>query len=110
MLSEIRPTKIAASLIAFAALAFFPFILIPVYAQVVGATLSGTVTDQSGAVIPNTQVSIKNIATGLTRAVATDPAGFYAAPNLLPGTYEVTATASGFATQVQTGITLTVGA
>src|ERR1700730_7965825 len=81
-----------------------------IYPQVVGATLSGTVTDQSGAVIPNTQISIKNVATGVTRTVTTDAAGFYTAPNLLPGTYEITATASGFSTEVQTGITLTVGA
>src|ERR1700730_8758467 len=110
MMSKIRRKKIAASLIAFVAIAFSPLILIPVYAQVVGATLAGTVTDESGAVISNTQISIKNIATGLTRAVTTDPAGFYTAPNLLPGTYQITATAGGFATEVQTGITLTVGA
>src|ERR1700674_5574250 len=80
------------------------------YAQVVGATLSGTVTDQSGAVIPNAQISIKNIATGVTRDLVTDSAGFYTAPNLIPESYEVTATAPGFATEVRTGITLTVGA
>src|ERR1700680_2859753 len=81
-----------------------------IYPQVAGGTISGTVTDASGAVIPNTQISIKNVATGLTRAVTADTAGFYTAPNLLPGSYEVTATAPGFATEVHTGITLTVGA
>jgi hypothetical protein len=87
-------------------------LLVPgrIYTQVVGATLSGTVTDQSGAVIPNEQISIKNIATGFTRDLVTDSAGFYTAPNLIPGSYEVTATAPGFATEVRTGITLTVGA
>src|SRR4029077_6183164 len=39
-----------------------------------------------------------------------DAAGFYSAPNLLPGTYEVSASATGFSTEVQTGLTLTVGA
>jgi hypothetical protein len=110
MISEIRPKKIAATFVAFVVVAFSSLILIPVYAQVVGATLSGTMTDQSGSVIPNTEISIKNIATGVTRTVTTDPAGFYTAPNLLPGSYEITATASGFSTQVQTGVTLTVGA
>ena len=110
MISKIQPKKIATSVIAIVVIAFSPLILIPVYAQVVGATLSGTVTDQSGAVIPTTQISIKNTATGITRTVTTDPAGFYTAPNLLPGTYEITATASGFTTEVQTGVTLTVGA
>lgn len=79
------------------------------YAQVVGATLSGTVSDPSGAAIPNAQISIKNSATGVTTPVAADSAGFYSAPNLLPGNYDVTVTAPGFATQVESNIALTVG-
>jgi hypothetical protein len=110
MVSRVALRRIAFSLATFAAWALSLFACFPVYAQVAGATLSGTVTDQSGAVIPSTQISIKNVATGFTRTVATDPAGFYTAPNLLPGTYEITATASGFSTEVQTSITLTVGA
>src|ERR1700730_7098040 len=110
MFSEIRPTKIAASIATFVALLFSPLALAPVSAQVVGATLSGTVTDQSGAVVPQATISIKNTATGITRASTTSTAGFYTVPNLLPGSYEITATASGFSTEVQTGITLTVGA
>jgi outer membrane receptor protein involved in Fe transport len=82
----------------------------PVKAQVTGATLSGTVTDQSGAAIPNAQVSIKNTATGVARNVTTNDDGIYTAPNLLPGSYEVTVSSSGLATQIRTGITLTVGA
>src|SRR6266852_4832537 len=80
------------------------------HAQVSGATLSGTVTDPSGASVPQAQVVITNVSTGVIRNVTTDSAGFYTAPNLLPGTYEVRATATGFSTQVRTGITLTVGA
>jgi hypothetical protein len=79
-------------------------------AQVVGGSLSGTVTDQSGAVIPDPKISIKNTATGVTREVRTDSAGFYSAPNLQPGVYDVTTSAPGFSTQVQTGITISVGA
>jgi hypothetical protein len=94
-------------LVAFNVLLFMPGRLYP---QVAGGTISGTVTDASGAVIPNTQISIRNVATGLARAVTADTAGFYTAPNLLPGSYEVTATAPGFATVVETGMTLTVGA
>ena len=110
MSSNLRLTRVAAGLAAFLALAFGPLALVPVYAQVTGATLSGTVKDQSGALVPNTQISITNIATGTTRSLVSDAAGFYLAPNLLPGAYEVTASAPGFATEVQTGITLTVGA
>ena len=83
---------------------------IPVFAQVSGATLSGTVSDTSGAVIPDAHVAIRNVATGQVRAVTTDAAGFYTAPNLLPDSYEVTVTAPGFSTEVRSGITLTVGA
>ncbi|HUY14334.1 MAG TPA: TonB-dependent receptor [Terriglobia bacterium] len=77
-------------------------------AQVVGATLSGTITDQSGAVIPNAKVSIKNVATGVVRVASTNQRGIYSAPNVLPGSYEVTVSASGFSS-TKTTLTLTVG-
>src|SRR5712692_9792143 len=82
----------------------------PVYAQVSGATLSGTITDPSGAAIVNAKVTITNKATGVTRDVTSDAAGFYSAPNLLPGPYEVAASATGFSTAKQSDLTLTVGA
>jgi hypothetical protein len=82
----------------------------PVHAQVSGATLAGTVMDASGAAVSSANVSIKNTATGVVRDITTDSAGFYSAPNLLPGMYEITAAAPGFSTYKQTGITLTVGA
>ena len=70
-------------------------------AQVVGGTILGTITDSSGAVVPEAQISIRNLANGTIRSVKTDAAGFYAAPNLLPGVYEVTASAAGLATTVE---------
>src|SRR5260370_24871766 len=79
-------------------------------AQVSGATLSGTVTDPSGAAIAGAKVSITNKATSVTRDVTTDSSGFYSAPNLLPGSYEVTFGASGFSTTKESNLTLTVGA
>jgi len=91
-------------------LALSAIISIRMSAQVVGATLSGSVADNSGAVVPSAQIVIKNLATGVTRNLATDAAGFYTAPNLLPGSYEVRTSAPGFATEVRTGITLTIGA
>ena len=59
------------------------------YSQVTGATLSGTTTDSSGGVIPGAQISIKNTATGISKDVVADSDGYYTAPNLPPGTYEV---------------------
>jgi hypothetical protein len=109
MKSPSESRKLAVSLTAIAALGLSLLFSAPVSAQVTGATLSGTVTDASGAVIPNAQVSIKNTATGVSTDVSTNADGLYTAPNLLPGSYEVTVSATGFATHVQSGITLTVG-
>jgi Carboxypeptidase regulatory-like domain/TonB dependent receptor len=81
----------------------------PAEAQVSGATMSGLITDPSGAGIPNASVSIKNTETGEVREVPTNANGFYSAPNLLPGKYEATITAQGFNKLVQKGIILTVG-
>jgi hypothetical protein len=80
------------------------------HAQVAGGTLLGTVTDPSGGSISHANISIRNTATNVTRDLTTDNAGFYSAPNLLPGPYEVTVSATGFSTEVQTGIDLAVGA
>jgi len=88
----------------------FLFLSVPVEAQVSGATLSGLITDPSGAGIPNATVAIKNVETEEVRSVPTNGDGFYSAPNLLPGKYEVTITAQGFDKVVQKGVTLTVGA
>jgi outer membrane receptor protein involved in Fe transport len=83
---------------------------VPANGQVAGATLSGTITDSSGAVVPQAKVVIKNVATGVTTELATNTDGFYTAANLLPGEYEVTVSAIGFNTERRTGISLTVGA
>ena len=101
---------IAVGLLTFGILALGMLIPIRVCAQGSGATMTGTVSDASGALIPNAQISIKNVANGEVRTVSADAAGLYTAPNLLPGSYEVTATAPGFSTEVRSGITLTVGA
>jgi hypothetical protein len=80
------------------------------YGQMAGATLKGTVTDASGAVIISAQVSIKDVSTGEERTVTSNSEGFYQAPNLLPGNYQITISAPAFSTVVRTGISLTVGA
>ena len=79
-------------------------------AQVAGGAISGKVIDSNGAVLPGAQVTIRNKATGVATDLVTNEEGVYRAPNLLPGDYEVTATAKNFNTVVQKGIVLTVGA
>jgi hypothetical protein len=81
----------------------------PTKAQVAGATLSGLVTDDQGGPVANATISIKNAGTGVSRDVTSNSDGIYSAPNLLPGEYEVTVTATGFQTLTEKGITLTVG-
>src|SRR5690348_1491297 len=83
---------------------------IPASAQVAGGTISGTVKDPSGAVVPGASITITNEATGVARNVAANTDGLYTAPNLLPGTYELKCTATGFRTEVRRGVLLTVGA
>src|ERR1700693_1633728 len=82
----------------------------PARAQVSGATLSGLVTDENAGPVPGAELVIKNIGTGLTRNITTNSDGFYSAPNINPGNYEVRVTAKGFQTLVQKEITLNVGA
>src|SRR5258707_513634 len=79
-------------------------------AQVAGGTLSGTITDPTGRAVPQAQVVITNVATGVERVVTTNADGFYTAVNLLPGEYQVKISATGFNTEVKTGITMNVGA
>src|ERR1700688_1852323 len=79
------------------------------FAQEVTGTISGTVKDSSGAVIPRAQVQVLNQDTGIARAVQTDVTGRYSALLLALGNYRVTATAQGFQTEVRSGIVLTVG-
>lgn len=82
----------------------------PVAAQVVGGTIQGAITDSSGATMPGAKVSVTNTATDVARTVTANQDGRYRVPNLIPGQYEVTASAPGFATTVQNSVTLTVGA
>jgi predicted porin len=74
-----------------------------------GASLSGVVTDQTGATLPNVAVTIKNVDTGATRATATDGGGHYQASGLPQGSFEIRAAKSGFADATRAGISLAVG-
>ena len=66
------------------------------YAQSASATLSGTVSDETGAVIPSVNITVFNLSTALHRHAATDDRGSYVIPLLPPGRYNVTAQRDGF--------------
>src|SRR5947199_788399 len=78
-------------------------------AQVNTATVSGTVHDESGAVLPGASVVIQNQDTGISRTVVTNETGRYSAAALGLGNYQVAVELPGFQRQVRSGITLTVG-
>ena len=71
--------------------------------------IAGTITDSSGAAVPNAGVSVKSMALLASRGTQTAGDGSYLFDLLPPGTYELTVTAPGFNTYSQTGIVLTAG-
>jgi len=83
-----------------------------VYAQASAGTgsISGAVTDPTGAVVPEVEVTVRNVDTNIARAVETNQAGRYEVVALQPGSYEVKASKTGFANLVRSGLTLAVGA
>jgi hypothetical protein len=65
----------------------------------INATLSGTVSDPTGALIPGVEVTAKNTETGVTSTTITNESGTYRFPSLQPGSYQATAALSGFSPQ-----------
>ncbi len=78
------------------------------YAQSSG-DIRGTLFDSAGAVMPDCPIIVKNQDTNQIRRATTTDAGVYAVPNLVPGTYTVTAEKSGFQTAARKDITVQVG-
>lgn len=70
--------------------------------------INGTVTDTTGAVVPDVNVNITNVQTGVTSTVTTNSSGVYDAPTLLPGTYSLKFVKQGFTTFVRTNVNLGV--
>ncbi len=87
----------------------FSLTCLVVLGQVEQATVTGTVTDPSGAVMPNVRLVVRNSQTGVETATRTNAEGIYRVPYLHPGTYEVSAEAQGFKKARITGVGLTVG-
>ena len=106
-----RPTfPLLTSLVLLMLAAVFVACVQPSYAQVSGyATINGTVTDPTGAVVAGANVTITNTDTGSKRDTVTGSGGEYAEPYLPPGHYSVTVSHPGFKTTTQPGITLTTG-
>jgi hypothetical protein len=72
-------------------------------------TIQGVVVDQSGAVLPGVDVSIKHVATGIVRSLVTDQLGRFSAPLLPVGNYEIGAQLSGFSSVTESDKLLTLG-
>jgi hypothetical protein len=72
------------------------------WGQVVGASISGTVRDATGAGLPEVAVTIRNVETGALRKLVSDENGRYAARSIAVGPYEVRAEKEGFSAQVKT--------
>lgn len=77
--------------------------------QVAGGAIQGTVTDPSGADLPGVTVTVRNLATGVTRVAITDSHGLFRAPLLPVGRYSVSATLDSFAPLERSGLELTIG-
>ena len=79
------------------------------FAQLSTASLNGVVKDSTGAVVPNTKVVLRNVATNVENTTPTNAVGAYVFVNITPGRYTVTVSASGFAEQQVPEFALTVG-
>jgi hypothetical protein len=84
------------------------FTLGSAHAQTTAGLITGTITDQSGAVVPEAQIELTNQATGVQRKAITDSNGHYTVPELQPGVYDVSVSKQGFARETQSNIPLEV--
>ena len=88
------------------ALALLVGSVVPAVAQFDRGSISGTIKDEQGGVIPGATVSVVNQQTRQSQSTVTDGTGFYTFPNLLPGQYDVLAELQGFKKANRTSITL----
>lgn len=91
-------------------LALLVFCAVPVVlAQQSTGTISGIVTDGTGAVIPGAEVAVRNTGTNAVFATSSNESGLYVAPGMAVGAYEISVEADGFRRSVRSGVTLQVG-
>src|SRR4051794_30776377 len=79
------------------------------FSQSASGSISGTVTDATGAVVPGATVTLMDLATNVKRETISNSKGVFSFPSILPATYSVSIAAAGFSTWEQKGITLTQG-
>ncbi len=93
----------------FSASALLLLFLCPRLAVGQTASISGTVTDTTAAVVPQVKVTARNLATNVSRSTTTDGSGTYRITSLIPGVYDVLVERPGFKTVEYSGVELTVG-
>lgn len=108
MASGVYRGKIAVCFSTLSVLVLVMGMFAALFGQVAGGSFSGTVTDPTGGVVPNAEISIRNVATGVISTTTANADGFYRVPNLVPGNYEISASKAGFSQATATA-TLTVG-
>jgi hypothetical protein len=101
MLSSVRRALTISALFAIV-------VSIPLIAQLTTATISGTLTDPSGAVVPEAQVTAVEMSTGVTTRAVANSAGFYVLTGLSPGQYRLRVEKPGFQSYVQEGVVVEV--
>lgn len=80
------------------------------FGQAVNGSVVGSITDNSGAVVPSANVTITDVNTSVSHQAQTDGSGYYSFPDVAPGTYKVTVEKEGFATSVRSGVEVPVNA
>jgi Carboxypeptidase regulatory-like domain/TonB-dependent Receptor Plug Domain/TonB dependent receptor len=105
------PMKIPSIIRIAAALCLLALFVTPqsIRAQVAGGAITGTVTGESGAAMPNVRVSVQDVGSSQSRIAGTNTNGIYSVPDLPPGKYEMTVSAAGFTTQLWTEVNVTAG-
>ncbi|MBI4443491.1 MAG: TonB-dependent receptor [Acidobacteria bacterium] len=108
MMAEIREAAMVGRQFSVIVLGLSLFCVPALIAQTTGS-FAGRVQDESGAVIPNAEVTVQNTDTGISRIVQSDQEGRFHSPRWSPGNYEITARVQGFQAETRRGIRLAVG-
>jgi hypothetical protein len=106
---ELCPVSFRLSLLFILGLSFLIGSPVNTYSQETRGSIFGVVRDSTGAVVPGASVEIRSNDTNVATQVVTNESGAYEVPFLVPGSYNVSATAKGFKNFVQQGVQLPVG-